>query len=442
MLQPGADPKREQEALLAFNEGLAHADKEDLDAARRSWERSLRLWEELTTNRPAPSVYRINLARTLHGLGWVQHKQGHVHEAEKYYARAVAVADELADDPQMDAEFKKSLAGARESLDDMRRDKLVQALNEKDEAAARKYEEAQIKASKGDVAAEGLYREVIAQWEEILPQATSEEYRKFAVSRLASAYVQLGKLQQQLGKRDAAKASLRMGIDFGEKAVALNPDRPLVRHNLEAARQTLAGLQEQASQEQIDKLYDAKRFDDIVKVSLRGIEELEKQILLGKDRETAVQRLASRRSRFAWFLAHCPDKAIRDTAAAIKHARRATELQANVGTYWFTLGMVQYRNGDWRDSLASLDKMKAKGGEFDASDWFLIAMNRHQLKQKNAARSALGKAVEWIEEMQRKAEDNALLRVQFEMMRPSIEALRREAEQLIEGKNPGDRRDV
>jgi hypothetical protein len=45
-----------------------------------------------------------------------------------------------------------------------------------------------------------------------------------------------------------------------------------------------------------------------------------------------------------------------------------------------------------------------------------------------------------VEEQQRKAEDNALLRSQYEMARPAIEALRREAERLIERKGPaGDR---
>lgn len=47
------------------------------------------------------------------------------------------------------------------------------------------------------------------------------------------------------------------------------------------------------------------------------------------------------------------------------------------------------------------------------------------------------KAVEWIEEQQRKAEDNALLRLQLEMGHPALESLRREAESLIEGKDPG-----
>ena len=108
-----------------------------------------------------------------------------------------------------------------------------------------------------------------------------------------------------------------------------------------------------------------------------------------------------------------------------------------VGDYWYTLAMAQYRHGDWRHSLASLERMKSKESEFDAADWLLIAMNRHQLKQRVEARSALRKAVEWMEDRQRKAEDNAVLRFQYESMRKFIEALKDEAEKLIEGKGRG-----
>src|SRR5262249_47006640 len=154
------------------------------------------------------------------------------------------------------------------------------------------------------------------------------------------------------------------------------------------------------------------------------------------DRETASRRLAYRLDRFAWFLAHCPDERVRDTKAAVKHARRATELQPATDNYWFTLAMVQYRNGDCRESLASLEKVKAKAGKFDASHWFLSAMNLYRLKRIEEARAALRKGVEWIDERKGEAEDNAMLRFQYEMMRPEIEALRREAESLIEGKGP------
>jgi tetratricopeptide (TPR) repeat protein len=440
LLQPGVDPRREHEALLALNQGLAHANKGDLGAAEQSWQRSLRLWEELTAKPPVPSAYRVNLAMTLNNLGWLRHRQGRVDAAETYYARAVALADALAGDPRADEESKKALDGAREALAELRGEKSFKLLGDKDRAAGRKYEEAQVKADKGDAAAEGLCQEAIATWEEILPQATNPDYRKDAVARLAVAYLLLGELQQKQGKRAEAEAAVRKSIDYGEQAVALDPDRPLPKHNLEVARQTLDGLREQALQEEIAKLSRAERFADAVELFLRGIDEQEEQARAGQDRPAALRRLASRLDRLAWFLAHCPDGRVRDTGAAVRRARRATELQPDVGDYWYTLAMTQYRNGDWRDSLASLEKVKGREGGFDASAWLLVAMNRQQLKQREEARAALRQAAEWLEEQQRKAEGNALLRLQLEMMRPAVESLRREAEKLIEGKNSeGDR---
>jgi tetratricopeptide (TPR) repeat protein len=436
LLQPGVDPKREQQALRALNEGAEQANQGNITAAEESLQRALRLWEELTAGRPAPSLYRLNLAMTLNDLAWIRARQGRRDEAEKYYARALALADELAGDPQVDAEFRQTLAGARAALAELRGGKALAQLDEKDRAAARKYEEAQVKTETAPAEAESLCREAIALWEEVLPQVTNDEYRKDAVSRLATAYLRLGQLQQQLGKRPQAEESLKKAIEYGEKAVARDPNRPLPRHNLDLARRTLEGVREQALQEELTRLCDAQRFADAIDLCTRGVEEEEAQVRSGKDRDAAVRRLAYRLDRLAWLLAHCPDERVRDTRAAVKHARRATEVQPDVGEYWYTLAMVQYRHGAWRDSLASLDQVKAREGGFDASDWLLVAMNRHQLKQRGEARAALRQAAEWMREQQRKAEDNPLLRYQYEMMRPSIESLKREAEGLIEGKDP------
>lgn len=435
LLQPGIDPRREREALLALNTGAAQANKGDPRAAERSLEHALKLWQELTAGRPAPSAYRRGLATTLYDLGWLRHKQGRLNEAESYYARAVALGDELAGDPP-NAEFKETMNRAREALADLRDDRSSKALDEKDKVGVRKYEEGQVKAHQGPAEAERLYREAIGLWEEVLRQATDEDYRKSAVARLATAYLRLGELQKQQAKRPAAEASLKKAIDYGERAVALQPGRVLTRHNLDVARQMLEELREHALQEEITKLCSAERFADAVDLYRRGIEEQEEQVRSGKDREAATRRLAYRLDRFAWFLAHCPDDRVRDEKSAIKHARRATQLQPDVGEYWYSLAMVQYRKGDWQDSLASLEMVKAKDGGWDASDWFLSAMNLHRLKRPKEARAALRKGVEWMDETKRQAEDNTLMRLRFEMMRPGIEALQKEAENLIEGKDP------
>ncbi|MBN1854293.1 MAG: DUF2628 domain-containing protein [Pirellulales bacterium] len=309
----------------------------------------------------------------------------------------------------------------------------VDLLDEKDKTGIRKYEEALVKADQGDIEAESLYTEAIALWEEIFPQATEKEYQKFAIGRLASAHLQLGELQRQLNKHTQAEATLRKAITYYERAVAAEPDRSLTNHNLKVAREMLNGLVEQKLQEQIDEMCVARRFTDAIDLYLQGIKDQEKQARSGKDHEAAVWRLAYRLDQFAWFLAHCPDGRYRDTKSAVQHAQRATELQPNTGDYWYTLAMVQYRNGDWHDSLASLDKVKAEYGEFDATDWLLVAMNLYQVNQRNEARSALRKAIEWIKEQQRKAEDNPLLRFRYEVLRPIIEVLLREAKILIDG---------
>ena len=439
MLREGVDPKREHEALLALNQGAAEANKGDFAAADKSLQRALELWEALASRRQAPPQYRANLAMTLNDLGWIRLRQSRKDEAEAYYSRTVVLADELKNDPVLDEKTKKTLAGARSALSALRGEKSATLVDEKDKAAIRKYEEAEVSDAKEGPRAEGLYREAIAAWEEILPQATNREYTTFAVARLTEAYIRLGDLQERLGKRSESEASLKKAIDYGQRSVDLEPGRPLAKHNLDIARRMLDGLREQVFEEEINKLTRAQRFSDAVDVFTRGIKEQDDRVRAGKGLETAVPSLAYRLNRLAWLLAHCPDKRVRDAKAAIEHARRATSLRSDVADYWYTLAMAQYRHGDWRDSLVSLDTLKAKQGEAGASDMVLSGMNLFRLNRKDEARAALKQAVRLMDEINQKAAGDALLRMEFELMRPAVEALLMEAQKLMNG-DPADSR--
>ena len=90
-----------------------------------------------------------------------------------------------------------------------------------------------------------------------------------------------------------------------------------------------------------------------------------------------------------------------------------------------------------RASLASLDTLKAKQGEFTGSDLLLSAMNLERLNRNDEAQAAVGHAVHWMEEKSRKAGGDAFLRMEFELMRPNFEALLREAQSLMNGE-PAD----
>jgi tetratricopeptide (TPR) repeat protein len=432
VLQPGVDVKSEQEALRVLNDGVGLAAKGDIASAERSFRRALEQWEILAARPKAPPHYRASLATALHNLGWTREQQGRPDEAEGYYARAVTIADELAGERYVDAQFTQTMAFVRQAVAELGRSKSSKALDEKDRTAGDKYEEAQVLAEKNDHAAESLYLEAIALWEEVLPQATNEAYRKSAPARLAEAHLILAEFQQWLGKRDAAEATLKKAIDYGEKAVAQEPNRPLPKHHLATARGMLQRLGDQDLADDIAKLFMVGRFADAADRWLQSVRQAEDQVHEGRDREVAVRRLAFRLDRYAWFLAHCPDERVKETRGAVKLARRATELQPDVGDYRFTLAMVQYRNDNWRDSLASLEKLKAQERGLDASGWFVSAMDLHQLGQKEDARAALRKGVEWIEERQRQAERDAMLRFQDELARPAVEALQREAENVLE----------
>ena len=312
---------REHQALLALNEGVTHSDKKDFAAAEKSFQQSLRIWEDLASKPGAPSAYRANLAVTLRNLGWLCMRDSRDDEAEKYYSRVVQLADQLEHDPDLDDDTKKTFAEARAVLADLREDKSLNLLEEKEKAAIRTYEEAQ--TSDDPSKAEGLVRQAIAAWEALLPRSDNPGYAKPATSRLATAYLWLAELQEQLDKRSDSEVNLKKAIDYGERAVSLDPARPLPKHNLQVARRTLESLRSQAFHQEVDKFLRDERFREAIDLLKRSIKELEDQVNTGKNLETAVPALAYRLSRLAWLLAHCPDEHVRDTKASVDYARQA-----------------------------------------------------------------------------------------------------------------------
>jgi tetratricopeptide (TPR) repeat protein len=440
LLQKGVDPQHEHQALLALNEGAQQAGRGDLVNAEKAFQRALTLWEGLAARKSAPLDYRLNLALTLRHLGWVCLKQKRQDDAERYYSRAVALAEELKGNPELEPEDEKALEGARKTLASLRsrrdhelEEQTIASLNQKDREAERKYEEAGIKSGKADPDSERLFAEAIAAWEAVLPQSNVEEYRKSTTGRLALAYLRLGQVQEWKGKSGPAEESLKKAIEYGDKAVALDPSRPLYQHNLQVARRALEELRDQVFQDEVEKLERAERFIDVVNLFTRDIEARDRLVRAGKDVELGLPILAQRLDRLAWLLAHCPNRRVRDTKAAVEHARRATELAPKNDDYLYTLALVQYRNSDWKDSLATLDRLKAIENRFGAHAWLISAMNLHHLGRVEEARAALRKANDWRDDQERKAQASLETRLEYELIRPALERLMQEATELLAG---------
>lgn len=108
--------------------------------------------------------------------------------------------------------------------------------------------------------------------------------------------------------------------------------------------------------------------------------------------------------QLAWLL--YVDPRFRDAGRAVALARKAIELTpaANVEGLtqrWQTLGWALYYAGDWKGSVAALERSMAlqpspKGG--DPGQWFCLAMDHWQLGDQAEARRWYDRAVAWMEE--------------------------------------------
>jgi tetratricopeptide (TPR) repeat protein len=116
-------------------------------------------------------------------------------------------------------------------------------------------------------------------------------------------------------------------------------------------------------------------------------------------------------------LAACNEAKFRDTRRALELAKKAIELAPQDAATWNTLGVAEYRAGNWTAALAALAKATElrRGSSYN---WFFLAMTHWRLGQKAEARKYYDKAVRWMDESD-----------------PTNELLRRfrvEAEQLLD----------
>ena len=114
----------------------------------------------------------------------------------------------------------------------------------------------------------------------------------------------------------------------------------------------------------------------------------------------------------AWLLTTCPDRSVWNPDRAIEYATKAVAIAPKEGMYWNTLGVAQYRAGQFNEAITTLTKSMELRSGGDAFDWFFLAMAQWQLNNKDEARTWYDKAVEWTEK--NKPGDEELLRFRAE----------------------------
>jgi serine/threonine protein kinase/tetratricopeptide (TPR) repeat protein len=193
-----------------------------------------------------------------------------------------------------------------------------------------------------------------------------------SMASLANCYDAVGRIQEAIKLREE---TLQL------KKAKLGPDHP----------STLATMTNLAV-----SYYNAGRHQEALKL----IEEtlaLQKA-KLGADHPRTLVSM----NNLADLLANAPDTKLRDPKRAVELATEIVKLSPKEGTFWNTLGMAQYRAGNWKAAITALEKSMdlSKGG--NSNDWFFLAMTRWQLGDKKDARKWYDQAVEWQEKNQPK----------------------------------------
>jgi serine/threonine protein kinase/Flp pilus assembly protein TadD len=125
--------------------------------------------------------------------------------------------------------------------------------------------------------------------------------------------------------------------------------------------------------------------------------------------EKAIKQLkptdAAWSNELAWLLATCPDQSFRDVPRALELARKAVGVKPRDGSFWNTLGAVQYRAGDWKAAIKALEKSMALRNGGDPCDWFFMAMTHGRLGDQKKARKWYDRAAQWMEKNQNHHEE-------------------------------------
>jgi len=215
---------------------------------------------------------------------------------------------------------------------------------------------------------------------------------------LADTYAVLARWLAAGGRQDEAERVLRQSLDILEK-VASQPNK--------ASSRALAGC-----------------YINVARALLATNQSGEATKAYGKALELAP-RSAPIHNHLAWLLATCPEPKFRDPKRAVELANKAVELEPKDGNHWNTLGVAQYRAGDWKAAIAALEKSNEllKGNDLSFNAFFL-AMAHWQLGNKDEARKWYDQAVGWMaknkpqdEELSRfRAEAETLLKIETKPM--------------------------
>jgi tetratricopeptide (TPR) repeat protein len=462
----------DQIALAANYESLANFIKEldQPEVAEQAYRQASALWEKMVASFPAEPRYRDALARVDLNLAHLLNNSARPDEAEKLFVQAITVWGKLAEEHPERGEYRQHQGGAdwdlaahlvaKKRLDEAELvyrqgvehwQKLVDTSPEvlwyrADQPNAHYRLGILLKTRNRPQEAEKAFREALALEKEVEASASKDpkQFTWWAASYhwpYCEYYTQLWLLLRDTGRFQDAAEACREEIALVEKIIAQSANARDYQSRLATRYDDLAQILNAAKQPQQAEQALQRALTTWEELAAKYPKEAEypwklvecqfKFALLLTDTGRAPEadkvytkllqvapKNAIAANNLAWLLASSPNLKFRDPKRAAKLAKIAVELAPKEGTYWNTLGVANYRAGDWNAAITALEKSMElrKGG--DSFDWFFLAMVHWQLGEKDKARTWFNQAAEWMDKNQPKNDELRRFRAEAtELMR-------------------------
>jgi eukaryotic-like serine/threonine-protein kinase len=397
--------------------------------AEKAYRQAIAVKEKLLADFPSVSDHRSDVAQGHRFLGEMLARAGKIKEAESAYRQGLAIGEPLLGIPKIDY-YRTRQADNHEALGDLL-------------ATSNRFAEA-----------EKEYQQTIALYEDWLAE---DPRSPIILAAVAAGRLKLGSLLAKTNRPAAAAAAYQRANADYSKAIELKPDhswafdsRGYAYNALKQWDKAIADYSKAIELEpknvwplgnRADAYVQLQQWDKALADYSKVIELEPKNVWRLGSRAEIYSRLKQRdkaladyariielepksaeaHNNLAWFLATSAKAGLEHPNRAVELAKTAVELAPKEGRLWSTLGVAQYRAGDWKAAIAALQKSdELLQGNHPRFNAFFLAMAHWQLGNEAQARKWYDQAVGWMEK--NKPQDEELLR------------FRAEAEQLLKVK--------
>jgi tetratricopeptide (TPR) repeat protein len=226
----------------------------------------------------------------------------------------------------------------------------------------------------------------------------------------AEAHVERGMLQVRLGNYSSAMADFNRAGQLDPKrppwetvvraydqVIERNPKDARAYHERAEAHEWL-GRWEQAIADHSRALELAPHKLSILVWRGRAYLRKGQQDKAAEDFRRAGALAPEELNRLARKLAASPDPWQRELSLAVEFARQAVRQTPGEARYWNTLGVAQYRVGEWEEAVRALDEAeKLAPGKWVGFNAFVLALCQQRLRDPAKAQGSYDRAVLWCQ---------------------------------------------